>query len=110
MCYAMRKAQEWGGLCRLCCSFVPPSHVPCGAWELGGGEPSVKGGSKGWGAHCVVSSVDGAPPLPVLALAGLGFALAKRVLYRLSHTSSPFCSGYFGTLPNLTQPPKQLRS
>jgi hypothetical protein len=27
---------------------------------------------------------------------GLGFALAKQVLYHLSHTSSPFCSGYFG--------------
>jgi hypothetical protein len=24
------------------------------------------------------------------------FARAKQVLYRLSHTSSPFCSGYFG--------------
>jgi hypothetical protein len=23
-------------------------------------------------------------------------ALAKQVLYHLSHTSSPFCSGYFG--------------
>jgi hypothetical protein len=33
MCYAMRKAQEWGGLCRLCCSFVPP--VPCSLWSLG---------------------------------------------------------------------------
>jgi hypothetical protein len=33
-------------------------------------------------------------------LAGLGFELhfrlAKQVLYDLSHTSSPFCSGYFG--------------
>jgi hypothetical protein len=25
-----------------------------------------------------------------------GFAFAKQVLYHLSHTSSPFCSGYFG--------------
>jgi hypothetical protein len=25
-----------------------------------------------------------------------GFALAKQVLYCLSHTSRPFCSGYFG--------------
>jgi hypothetical protein len=25
-----------------------------------------------------------------------GFALAKQVLYHLSHTSSPFCSSYFG--------------
>jgi hypothetical protein len=25
-----------------------------------------------------------------------GFALAKQVLYCLSHTFSPFCSGYFG--------------
>jgi hypothetical protein len=25
-----------------------------------------------------------------------GFVLAKQVLYCLSHTSSPFCSGYFG--------------
>jgi hypothetical protein len=24
------------------------------------------------------------------------FMLAKQVLYHLSHTSSPFCSGYFG--------------
>jgi hypothetical protein len=24
------------------------------------------------------------------------FALAKQELYHLSHTSSPFCSGYFG--------------
>jgi hypothetical protein len=24
-----------------------------------------------------------------------GFMLAKKVLYRLSHISSPFCSGYF---------------
>jgi hypothetical protein len=50
-----------------------------------------------------------------------GFALAKQVLYHLSHTSSPFCSDYFGDgvlqtyLPGLTlnepwssrsQPPK----
>jgi hypothetical protein len=27
---------------------------------------------------------------------GLNFALTKWVLYHLSHTSSPFCSGYFG--------------
>jgi hypothetical protein len=26
----------------------------------------------------------------------LGFALAKQALHHLSHTSSPFCSGYFG--------------
>jgi hypothetical protein len=25
-----------------------------------------------------------------------GFALTKQALYHLSHTSSPFCSGYFG--------------
>jgi hypothetical protein len=25
-----------------------------------------------------------------------GFALIKQSLYYLSHTSSPFCSGYFG--------------
>jgi hypothetical protein len=25
-----------------------------------------------------------------------GFVFAKQVLYHLSHTSSPFCSGYFG--------------
>jgi hypothetical protein len=25
-----------------------------------------------------------------------GFVLAKQMLYHLSHTSSPFCSGYFG--------------
>jgi hypothetical protein len=25
-----------------------------------------------------------------------GFEIAKQVLYHLSHTSSPFCSGYFG--------------
>jgi hypothetical protein len=25
-----------------------------------------------------------------------GFVLAKQVLYHLSHTSSPFCCGYFG--------------
>jgi hypothetical protein len=25
-----------------------------------------------------------------------GFTLAKQVLYHFSHTSSPFCSGYFG--------------
>jgi hypothetical protein len=24
------------------------------------------------------------------------FALTKQALYHLSHTSSPFCSGYFG--------------
>jgi hypothetical protein len=30
-------------------------------------------------------------------LVGLGFELgSKQALYRLSHTSSPFCSGYFG--------------
>jgi hypothetical protein len=28
--------------------------------------------------------------------AGLAKCLAKQVLYHLSHTSSPFCSGYFG--------------
>jgi hypothetical protein len=37
----------------------------------------------------------------IFFLAGLGFelkslALAKQVLYCLRHTSSPFCSGYFG--------------
>jgi hypothetical protein len=26
----------------------------------------------------------------------LGFTLAKQALYHLSHTFSPFCSGYFG--------------
>jgi hypothetical protein len=31
-----------------------------------------------------------------LEIVGQGFTLAKQVLYRLSHTSSPFCSGYFG--------------
>jgi hypothetical protein len=25
-----------------------------------------------------------------------GFALAKQAIYCLSHTSGPFCSGYFG--------------
>jgi hypothetical protein len=30
-----------------------------------------------------------------LFLVVLGFALAKQVLYCLSHTSNPFCSGYF---------------
>jgi hypothetical protein len=47
--------------------------------------------------------------------------LAKQVLYCLNHTSSPFCSGYFGNgglvnyLPrlvsngNLTQPPSRLQ-
>jgi hypothetical protein len=25
-----------------------------------------------------------------------GFVLAKQALYHLCHTSSPFCSGYFG--------------
>jgi hypothetical protein len=29
-------------------------------------------------------------------LVGLGLTLAKQVLYCLGHTSSPFCSGYFG--------------
>jgi hypothetical protein len=28
-------------------------------------------------------------------LVGLFFTLAKQELYRLSHTSSPLCSGYF---------------
>jgi hypothetical protein len=34
-----------------------------------------------------------------LFLVGLGFELrllAKQLIYHLSHTSSPFCSGYFG--------------
>jgi hypothetical protein len=26
----------------------------------------------------------------------LGFALGKQVVYHLSHTLRPFCSGYFG--------------
>jgi hypothetical protein len=30
------------------------------------------------------------------SLVELGFELAEQVLYCLSHTSSPFCSGYFG--------------
>jgi hypothetical protein len=29
-------------------------------------------------------------------LMGQGFLIADQVLYHLSHTSSPFCSGYFG--------------
>jgi hypothetical protein len=27
---------------------------------------------------------------------GHGFMLAEQALYPLNHTSSPFCSGYFG--------------
>jgi hypothetical protein len=36
------------------------------------------------------------PDLLVCLFWTQGFALAKHVLYHLSHTSSPFCSGYFG--------------
>jgi hypothetical protein len=34
----------------------------------------------------------------ILAVLGfeLGFTFAKQALYCLSHTSCPFCSGYFG--------------
>jgi hypothetical protein len=31
-----------------------------------------------------------------------GFALAKQALYHVSHTFSPFCSGYFGNVVSLT--------
>jgi hypothetical protein len=31
----------------------------------------------------------------LVGLGAQGFILAKQVLYHLSHTSSPFCSGYF---------------
>jgi hypothetical protein len=39
-----------------------------------------------------------------------GFALAKQALYHLSHTSSPFCSGYFGDLVSWTICPGWLQT
>jgi hypothetical protein len=48
--------------------------------ETFGGETSIIGVSFCW-QYCDLNS---------------GFAFAKQALYHLSHTSSLFCSGYFG--------------
>jgi hypothetical protein len=76
---------------------VPVPHQVHGPVRREGGGPGV----------CVGTQ----PGPPHLAQVLFGFALAKQVLYGLSHTSSPFCAGYFGdgvSKSSPSQPPKWL--